>query len=517
MRATLITLVITGLIGAVMLIAGCDETQTMIKPVMEGHTVTPENTQEITKVSQMKAQAVVEETPPESTDTEVAEPPIETVEEPAGTAPPAVVEISYYSNGGLTKPLTGSIPAGKWVFTKVEFANDVAYIPGNDASAFPDIRYVINGTERRYETQFNVLPIGTRGANIKEGDCKPIGGRTRIFLCKNIIIERHSGSEFSVNVGGVPFDDTTLMIEPPPSRAVATVPDPMVPDIEPIPEQPGEVGVIDRNLPDFTGWVYIPEPLDRRSIRSETKPVVGATVTIMAGSRTGENVITNQNGQYVFPNVEGDELHLLVEKEGFEPKMVIVHRFRPTTLSNRTMSNFYEDSQKTPGNILIGHAWPDEVRFILQKTLVVYDLLYVDGGTPSGIDIGGFYKLGVIVVYTKHPKVSGMTDILDTFAHEIAHAHQHATFSVDGNNADIGLWNDTPEGKSFAEARRKDWEQVGKAPYDYDQGFSSLLENAAETCAHYWSVDQWWGGRTSYGKLAIEAPNRFKWAEQWFK
>ena len=320
MRATLITLVITGLIGTVMLIAGCDETQTMIKPVVEGHTVTPENTQEITKVSQMKDQAIVEETPPESTDTEVAEPPIETVEEPADTAPPAVVEISYYSNGGLTKPLTGSIPAGKRVFTKVEFANDVAYIPGNDASAFPDIRYVINGTERRYETQFNVLPIETRGANIKEGDCKPIGGRTRIFLCKNIIIERHSGSEFSVNVGGVPFDDTTLMIEPPPSRAVATVPDPMVPDIEPIPEQPGEVGVIDRNLPDFTGWVYIPEPLYLHYTRSETKPVAGATVTIMAGSRTGENVITNQNGQYIFPNVEGDELHLLVEKDGFEPK-----------------------------------------------------------------------------------------------------------------------------------------------------------------------------------------------------
>ena len=145
MRATLITLVITGFIGTVMLIAGCDETQTMIKPVMEGHTVTPENTQEITKLSQMKEQAVVEETPPESTDTEGAEPPIETVEESADTAPPAVVKISYYSNGGLTKPLTRSIRAGEPVFTKVEFANDVAYIPGNDASAFPDIRYVIDG------------------------------------------------------------------------------------------------------------------------------------------------------------------------------------------------------------------------------------------------------------------------------------------------------------------------------------------------------------------------------------
>ena len=211
MRATLITLVIIGLIGTVMLIAGCDETQTMIKPVMENHTVVPENTQEITKVSQMKEQAIVEETPPESTDTEVAEPPIETVEEPADTAPPAVVEISYYSNRGLTKPLTESIQAGKPVFTKVEFANDVPSIPGNDASAVPDIRYVIDGTERRYETQFDVLPIETRRNNIKKGDCKPIGGGTRVFLCKNIIIERHSGGEFSVNVGGMPFDGATQL------------------------------------------------------------------------------------------------------------------------------------------------------------------------------------------------------------------------------------------------------------------------------------------------------------------
>ena len=39
-------------------------------------------------------------------------------------------------------------------------------------------------------------------------------------------------------------------------------------------------------------------------------------------------------------------------------------------------------------------------------------------------------------------------------------------------------------------------------------------ETAAETCAHYWSVDRW-GGRTAYGFLEVEAPNRYKWAEKW--
>ena len=359
----------------------------------------------------------------------------------------------------------------------------------------------------------------------KKAIAKPIGGGTRVFLCKNIIVERHSGGEFSVNVGGMPFDDTTLTIEAPrgQSRAVGTGPDPVVPEIEPVPEQPdiarpiteqpGEVGMIDRNLQDFTGWVYIPEPLDIHSVRSRANPVAGATVTIIAG--LGESTGTNQNGQYVFPNIEGDELHLLVEKKGFEPKEVIVHRFRPTTLSNRVMSNFAGDPQKIPGNILIGHAWPDEVRFILQETLVVYDLLYVEGGTNNR-DLGGFYRSGIIVNYSELVgSFHGRSGVLGSFAHEIAHAHQHALISIDGSG-DLHDWVNTSEGKSFAEARRKDWEQVGKARYDNVPGYSSLIENAAETCAHYWSVNRW-GGRTAYGNLAIEAPNRFRWAQQWLK
>ena len=80
-------------------------------------------------------------------------------------------------------------------------------------------------------------------------------------------------------------------------------------------------------------------------------------------------------------------------------------------------------------------------------------------------------------------------------------------------------WKDTPEGRAYEEARRKDWEQVGKSPLDNtygrgDGGGVALTETAAETCAHYWSVDKW-GGRTAYGFLEVEAPNRYKWAEKW--
>ena len=91
--------------------------------------------------------------------------------------------------------------------------------------------------------------------------------------------------------------------------------------------------------------------------------------------------------------------------------------------------------------------------------------------------------------------------------------------SVDGSAWEVHGWKDTPEGKAYEEARRKDWNQVGKSPLDNIYGSSkdgriAFTETAAETCAHYWSVDRW-GGRTAYGLLEVEAPNRYKWAEKW--
>ena len=277
----------------------------------------------------------------------------------------------------------------------------------------------------------------------------------------------------------------------------------------------------DRTPGDFVGRIYAPKPEDWKT-RSDAHPITGITVTIMSGPRSGESVVTNPSGYYRFPNVEGVELHLRVEKEHFEPKEVIVHRSRPTILANGDVPNYTEGPQQTPGNILIGQRWPDEVRFIFEDTLVVHDLLYVEGGRlPKGTDLGGYYSRGIVVIYSyQYADWEDTAGLLGTFAHEIAHAHQHATVSVDGNAWEIHGWRDTPEGIAYAEARRKDWEKVGKAPYDdiYGgrSGGVSVTETAAETCAHYWSVNRW-GGRTAYGKLEIEAPNRFKWAEQWFK
>ena len=111
----------------------------------------------------------------------------------------------------------GTIQAGKTAFTKVVFSADVPYVVADDASAQPDIRYVLDGRE----IQYDVEPRETRQSKVRSGDCKPIGEGTRVFLCRKSI-PGHVIGEFSVNVGGVPFDDTSLTIETAREREVST-------------------------------------------------------------------------------------------------------------------------------------------------------------------------------------------------------------------------------------------------------------------------------------------------------
>ena len=284
-----------------------------------------------------------------------------------------------------------------------------------------------------------------------------------------------------------------------------------------------------RNAGDFIGRVFAPKPgPEGLSARSEAQPITGATVTIVSGPRAGERVATNPSGYYRFPNVKEDELYLRVEKEHFEPKEVRVHRSRPTILTNGDVPNYARDPQQHPGNILIGQRWPDEVRFILEATLVVHDLLYVEGGRPPiGMDLWAFYNEGVVVPYSyRFDDLNDIVGLLNAFAHEIAHAHQQAMLSVDGSVGDMFSWKDTPEGRAYEEARRKDWEQVGKSPLDNiferddfrerdDSRSEALLEGAAEICAYYWGVDSWGASVNRFGPLEVEAPNRYRWAEKW--
>ena len=283
------------------------------------------------------------------------------------------------------------------------------------------------------------------------------------------------------------------------TRDTSVVPallDPVVTDnTEAVPVTPG--------AQDFSGFVYTPKPVSTGFYtRSSVSPVSGATVTALSGSVSGQTVTTSQNGHYVFRNVAESSLLLRVEKSGFEPKEVEAHRFRPTTLSSGVRANFAGDPQNTPGNILIGHQWTSDIRPVLNKMTVVHDLLYVDArGAPNRPQWFGGYRNGVVFVYL----AQNDTALQMALVHEVLHAHQHALVSVDGSGGDTSSWKNTPEGRAFAAARARDWQQVGKRGFDTRPDTIVLRENAATFYSLYW-LD--FIGRES-------APHRFAWADTW--
>lgn len=251
--------------------------------------------------------------------------------------------------------------------------------------------------------------------------------------------------------------------------------------------------------------VHTPKPKPEYQVnRSDTQPVPGVVVTIMSGLKIGESTLTDNSGRYLFKDVEEDELHLQVEKQHYETKEVIVHRFRPTALPGGITFNYPEDPQQNPGNILIGHAWPDEVRFIFEETFLPHDLLYINAE-------GAHYDSKSRAVVIDATAVNQF--VFNVFAHEIAHAHQFAVYDFVSKGKTIS-WTDIPEGKAFIEARKRDWEEVGEAKIDSIPYFrNSATECAAEVCASYWATIA--GQRQQFGNIKDEAPHRFLWAKEW--
>ena len=243
-------------------------------------------------------------------------------------------------------------------------------------------------------------------------------------------------------------------------------------------------------------------------------PVVGVTLTVISGKRAGEQSVTDENGSYRFsdPAKETLQLHLRVEKEGFEPKKVIVHRSQPTeTLAGGVhFSHPWEKPQETPGTILIGHKWPDKVRFILEETVLPHDLLLlIVDDLPN---YAGLYsKTGVVIA-------ENTNCLLKIIAHELGHAHQHAVAVTErGPTAAVGHWETTPSGKAYLKARAKDWEEVGKLRF-YDKGrHLTPIENMAEIAEEFWNIQGKFDNPQCYSAIKVveEAPNRFKWAQEW--
>ena len=449
------------------LFLGCDEGMTVVKPVLPGDEI---------------QEPGLTETP--ITMGEVKVPEGSVVPEPT---PPA--EIRYYRDADLTEPVTGTVEIGTVLYTLVTFSEEVPVVVSDGEDARPSIFFTTrpSGNSRQVEqtSQYCMKP---EGSDLRSGDAMPYRDS---FLCKYVVGTEDFAKNLFTHTDASEGDPLKVILYSGELHSLGAY-------SFPVRQHPN----------DFTGVVCA----------FLQHPVAGVTVTIMTGPRSGESVTTGPNGQYVFSNIAADELHLRVEKQYFEPKEVIIFRDRHTILANGAVPNFQE-RPKDPGFIQIGQRWPDEIRPVLESTLLVHDLLYYEGSSLLGEQFSAVYisSDGEILLNTKfHSQtVDPAGTMLQALAHELAHAHQHALVSIDGSSRKPNSgWLNTPEGKAFAEARKKDLEEFGKVePYDTHPHYEWPHENAAEVCAYYWVVYP--RGMAHYTKLEDVAPHRFKWAEEW--
>ena len=421
------------------------------------------------------------------------------------TLPATVTEISYYSDNELTIPLVNEVFVGDTVYTKVVFSKDVPIVFADDALARP----FIGLSDVVWESfQFRMKPPDIADEHLQSGDAKPYQNTKNTFICKYVVRGRDFSAIFRTHVNHPAVSGNTLRVE------FFSYNDEMLAQVG---ETTAET-ITTWHPDDCVGQVY---QLVQGGGRLRPSLIAGTAVTIASGPRAGEHTVTDINGRYLFPSVAGDTLHLRVERMYLEPKEVIVHRSRPTALANGAVPNYAGsgDVQWEPGNILMGHAWPDVVRPILEETLLPYDLLYLslEGSEAEGYTSGA-YAVGIIIVTSYiHLDFFDPFEVFWTFAHEIGHAHQVAVASVDGSDPDSpDTWRNSPEGRAFSEALRRDLaidhSSYDNAPYYRD----SLTENAAHTFGWYWHERL--GGRTTRhpGETMKDiAPNRYEWIEEW--
>ena len=438
----------------------------------------------------------------EQADTEMPSVTVGEVKEPADTEMPSVIEISYYADSDFTEPIVNNeVVTGTVIYTKVVFPKKVPIVIADDRSARPRL-FTDTGSHR---FQYRMKPRHGDTRDLWGGDAKPYGDAENAFICKYTIREDDAGSVFSVFVNNKATSGSVLSV-------IALVCHNNLPLTNVVEFTPADN---QGDGEDFVGQVVGLTPMrnadNDSALRSYAKPISGAMVTIMSGPRSGDGVITDTDGRYTFANITGDELHLRVEKECFEPKEAIVHRSLPTTLPNRIPLGYQEDPQENPGVILIGQAWPEGIHEVLQQTVVVNDLLFMRTAIQKE-HILGFYNPGSGIAAVNYD----VPFIFHTTVHEIGHAHQHAMVSLDGSGA-FNEWENTPEGRAFAEARRRDWDEFGKFFYDNEPHFSSLNENGAETFATWWSDKLRQHQGRVFEDLTLEenAPHRYRWAEEW--
>ena len=123
---------------------------------------------------------------------------------PEGT--PTVQSVGYYSDWKLTKPLTGTVSAGKTIFIKVVFSEGMKLVVADDKSARPILYRKI----AKKLTRFRIAGFGAKGQDFVSGDAKPMRNQAT-YLCKYVVQPEDKGAfVFAVGKFSVDRQGNTL-------------------------------------------------------------------------------------------------------------------------------------------------------------------------------------------------------------------------------------------------------------------------------------------------------------------
>ena len=192
---------------AMLLITGCDEGLQMAGPIMmepaeteptipaepttpvDPKKETPMDTDPVPPtvvMGEMKSEGDDDVNAVDAT-TDPSEPEVVVPEKPRDITPPTVVEVSWYHNQQMTKPVMDDVRPGDTIYTVVTFSEAMQHTVADDDSARPALSVVIDGMTTRYR----MLP---HGVSFKAGEAKPLGDGTDGYLCKYTVPEGTSGT-----------------------------------------------------------------------------------------------------------------------------------------------------------------------------------------------------------------------------------------------------------------------------------------------------------------------------------
>ena len=138
------------------------------------------------------------------------------------TTPPEVLAVTWYRDADLVEPVVDSVRPEDTVFIRVVFSEPVEHVVANDDTARPTLSIALGDIETQYH-------VKAHGENLESGDCKPLNGDTKEYLCKYIIPARADGP-VTLKVGRATVDTVgNTVVEPPETE-------PLVVEVPPINE-----------------------------------------------------------------------------------------------------------------------------------------------------------------------------------------------------------------------------------------------------------------------------------------